>query len=176
MVKCYGWQLLKSIQRGMNYNAKHALYNRHKLFGHGVNRATKKYVVNTDTAHFVRQMFDEYAAGRSMHAIADELNAEGLRTTRGVKTLNKMLDENHAYIGEHHYGSIMVEYGMPAPVNETTFDKMQGCFAASKRLGRYARSENTAEASRYRLVGKRYCGECVHTLQGVSRTSTTRQK
>lgn len=44
----------------MNYNVKHALYNRHKsCSGMGVNRATKKYVVDTYTALFVRQMFDE---------------------------------------------------------------------------------------------------------------------
>lgn len=36
MVKYYSWQVLQNIRRGRNYNAEHALYNRHKLFGHGV--------------------------------------------------------------------------------------------------------------------------------------------
>ena len=44
MTKYYSWQALQNIRRGMNYNAEHALYNRQKLFGHGVNRATKKYM------------------------------------------------------------------------------------------------------------------------------------
>lgn len=49
----------ENILRGMNCNAEHSLYNRHKLFEHRVNRATKKYVVDIDTILFVRQMFDE---------------------------------------------------------------------------------------------------------------------
>lgn len=59
----------------MDYNAKHALYNGHKPFRYRVDRSTKKYVVDADTAPFVRRMFDKYAAGRSMQPIADELNA-----------------------------------------------------------------------------------------------------
>lgn len=59
MTKYYSWQVLQDIRRGMNYNAEHELCNRHKLLGHGVNRATKKYIVGTDTILFVRQMFDE---------------------------------------------------------------------------------------------------------------------
>lgn len=55
MAKYYIWQALQNIQRDVNYNAKHALYSRHKLFGHGV----KKYVVDTDTTLFVQQMFGE---------------------------------------------------------------------------------------------------------------------
>lgn len=81
----------------MDYNTEHALYNGHKLFGYGMDRSTKKYVVDADTAPFVCRMFDEYAAERSMQSIADELNAEGLRTTRGakfgVKTLNRDTQE-----------------------------------------------------------------------------------
>lgn len=36
MAEYYSWQLLQNIYRGMDYNAEHALYNRHKLFGYGV--------------------------------------------------------------------------------------------------------------------------------------------
>lgn len=59
MAKHYSWQVLQNIRRGMNYNAKHALYNKHGLFEHGVNRTTKKYVVATDTTVFSRQRFEE---------------------------------------------------------------------------------------------------------------------
>lgn len=38
----YSRQLSQHIQRGMDYNAEHALYNGHKLFGYGVDRSTKK--------------------------------------------------------------------------------------------------------------------------------------
>lgn len=59
MAEYYSWQLLQNIYRGMDYNAEHALYNRHKLFGYGVKQDKEEYVVDTDTALFLRQMFDE---------------------------------------------------------------------------------------------------------------------
>ena len=95
MAEYYSRQLSQNIQRGMDYNAQHALYNGHKLFGYGVDKSTKRYVVDPDTAPFVQRMFAEYAEGKAMQTICDELNAQGLRTTRGakfgVKTMNKML-------------------------------------------------------------------------------------
>lgn len=35
MAEYYSRQLSQNIQRGMDYNAQHALYNGHKLFGYG---------------------------------------------------------------------------------------------------------------------------------------------
>ena len=149
----------------MDYNTEHALYNGHKLFGCGMDRSTKKYVVDADTAPFVCRMFDEYAAERSMQSIADELNAEGLRTTRGakfgVKTLNRIL-KNRAYIGEYRHGDVTVEDGMPVLVDEDTFERVQ-----NKRLGRYTSSEDTA-ASACTLC-KVFC---VRAPRGKSNTTT----
>lgn len=34
MAEYYSRQLSQNIQRGMDYNAQHALYNGHKLFGY----------------------------------------------------------------------------------------------------------------------------------------------
>ena len=85
MAEYYSRQLSQNIQRGMDYNAQHALYNGHKLFGYGVDKSTKRYIVDPDTAPFVQRMFAEYAEGKAMQTICDELNAQGLRTTRGAK-------------------------------------------------------------------------------------------
>lgn len=177
MAEYYSRQLSQNIQRGMDYNAQHALYNGHKLFGYGVDKSTKRYVVDPDTAPFVQRMFAEYAEGKAMQTICDELNAQGLRTTRGakfgVKTMNKML-QNRAYIGEYRHGDIVVEGGMPALVDEETFDKVQRKFAENKRKGsQRARGMDENDAPRYWLTGKVYCGKCGNTLQGVSGTSGT---
>ncbi|WP_256755954.1 macro domain-containing protein [Bifidobacterium longum] len=177
MAEYYSRQLSQNIQRGMDYNAQHALYNGHKLFGYGVDKSTKRYVVDPDTAPFVQRMFAEYAAGKAMQEICDEMNAQGLRTTRGakfgVKTMNKML-QNRAYIGEYRHGDIVVEGGMPALVDEETFDKVQRKFAENKRKGsQRARGMDENDAPRYWLTGKVYCGKCGNTLQGVSGTSGT---
>ena len=177
MAEYYSRQLSQNIQRGMDYNAQHALYNGHKLFGYGVDKSTKRYIVDPDTAPFVQRMFAEYAEGKAMQTICDELNAQGLRTTRGakfgVKTMNKML-QNRAYIGEYRHGDIVVEGGMPALVDEETFDKVQRKFAENKRKGsQRARGMDENDAPRYWLTGKVYCGKCGSTLQGVSGTSGT---
>ena len=90
-----------------------------------------------------------------------------------MKTMNKML-QNRAYIGEYRHGDIVVEGGMPALVDEETFDKVQRKFAENKRKGsQRARGMDENDAPRYWLTGKVYCGKCGNTLQGVSGTSGT---
>ena len=176
----YSLQLAQNIQRGMNYNAERALYNGHKVFGYGVDKATKKYIVDDGTAPFVQRMFAEYAEGTPMQEICDAFNAQGLRTTRGVKfsvkTMNKML-QNRAYIGEYHHGDIIVPGGMPVLVDNTTFDKVQARFALNKRNGsQRARGMDENDAPRYWLTGKLFCGKCGESMQGVSGTSKTGRK
>lgn len=82
--------------------------------------------------------FREYASGKPLKTIAEEMNAQGLRTPRnakfGVNMLNKML-KNRAYIGEYHHGDIVVEGGMPVLVDKATFDRAQRRFAENKRKG-----------------------------------------
>ena len=138
MAEYYSRQLSQNIQRGMDYNAQHALYNGHKLFGYDVDRSTKKYIPDPNTAPFVQWAFREYASGKPLKTIAEEMNAQGLRTPRNAKfsvnMLNKML-KNRAYIGEYHHGNIVVEGGMPVLVDKATFDRAQRRFAENKRKG-----------------------------------------
>ena len=177
MAEYYSRQLSQNIQRGMDYNAQHALYNGHKLFGYDVDRSTKKYIPDPNTAPFVQWAFREYASGKPLKTIAEEMNAQGLRTPRNAKfsvnMLNKML-KNRAYIGEYHHGDITVAGGMPVLVDEATFDRAQRRFAENKRKGsQRAHGMDGSEAPRYWLTGKLYCGECGSTMQGVSGTSKT---
>lgn len=177
MAEYYSRQLSQNIQRGMDYNAQHALYNGHKLFGYDVDRSTKKYIPDPNTAPFVQWAFKEYASGKPLKTIAEEMNAQGLRTPRNAKfsvnMLNKML-KNRAYIGEYHHGDITVAGGMPVLVDEATFEHAQRRFAENKRKGsQRAHGMGDAEAPRYWLTGKLYCGECGSTMQGVSGTSKT---
>lgn len=170
----------QNIQRGMDYNAQHANFNGHKVFGYGVKQVdakTRKYVIDPDTAPFVQRMFAEYASGKSMQSICDEFNEAGLRTSMGnpfgVKTMHRML-KNRAYIGEYRHGEFVVPGGMPALVDEATFDRVQRRFAENKRKGsQRARGMDENDAPRYWLTGKLYCGECGDTMQGVSGTSKT---
>lgn len=142
-----------------------------------MDRSTKKYIPDPNTAPFVQWAFREYASGKPLKTIAEEMNAQGLRTPRNAKfsvnMLNKML-KNRAYIGEYHHGDIVVEDGMPVLVDKATFDRAQRRFAENKRKGsQRAHGMDENEAPRYWLTGKLYCGECGSTMRGVSGTSKT---
>ena len=63
----------------MTYNAEHALYNGHKVWGYGVDDE-KHYVADDFVAPFVLDMFTRYADGEAMQSICDDFNAKGLRT------------------------------------------------------------------------------------------------
>lgn len=103
----------KNIRRGQSYNAERAPSNGHKIFGFTVD-ADKRDIPDPETAPIITQIFDAYAHGTSMQKIADRLNAQGVRTTRGYrftpKSLNKML-KNRAYIGEYSYGTYITAEG-----------------------------------------------------------------
>lgn len=175
----YSIQLSQNIQRGMRYNAEHALYNGHKLFGYSVDKETKKYITDPITAPFVQRMFQEYAAGKPMQAICDDFNAQGLRTTRGqkfgVKTMAKML-RNRSYIGEYHYADIVIEGGMPALIDTETFEKAQRKLSENKRMGsQKANGAKKDRSPRYWLTGKLFCGNCGQPMHGVSGTSKTKK-
>ncbi len=177
----YSRQLSANIRRGQRYNAERALSNGHKIFGFAVDE-DKHYVPDPETAPIVSQIFDDYASGVSMQKIADRLNAQGVRTTRGYrftpKNLNKLL-KNRAYIGEYSYGEHLIEDGMPRLVEDETFEEVQRRFAINKRRGAKTKAELAAqgdEAPDYWLTGHAYCLSCGAPMEGVSGTSKTGKK
>lgn len=175
----YSKQLAVNIQRGMNYNASHALYNGHKILGYDVDE-NKKYIVDPSTAPFVQRIFNEYANGKPMKEIMDDLDKQGVRSNKGnkitINSLRKILS-NRAYLGEYRYSDYVIEGGIPALVDEDTFNQVQERFKLNKRNGsQRAKGLDENNAPRYWLTGKLYCGECNETMQGVSGTSKTGAK
>lgn len=177
----YSLQLSANIRRGQRYNAERALSNGHRIFGFTVD-TEKRYIADPETAPIVTQIFDDYAHGVSMQKIADRLNAQGVRTTRGYrftpKNLNKIL-KNRAYIGEYAYGEFVIEDGMPRLVEDDVFDEVQRRFAINKRRGAKTKAELAAQgddAPDYWLTGHAYCLTCGGPMEGVSGTSKTGRK
>lgn len=158
----------------MTYNAEHALYNGHKVWGYGVDEE-EHYVIDDSVSPFVVAMFTRYADGEAMQSICDDFNEKGLRTTCGalfgVKTMNKLL-KNRAYISEYYHGGVTVEGGMLQIVDEELFERAQRRLAENKRNGSKRKASAQAQdAPRYWLTGKLFCGECGGSMQGVSGTS-----
>ncbi|WP_183373742.1 recombinase family protein [Helcobacillus massiliensis] len=177
----YSRQLSANIRRGVHFNAEKALANGRKIFGFAIG-ADKRYELDPQNAPVVEQMFADYAAGKSMQRICDEVNAAGVRTTNGFtfspKTLNKML-KNRAYIGEYPYAGHVVPGGMPQIVDDEMFEQVQKMFAVNKRRGAKTKAELASmgdEAPDYWLTGRLFCERCGASMEGVSGTSKTGRK
>lgn len=173
MAEFYSKQLRQNVTRGMRYNAQNALYNGHKMLGYAVDD-TKHYIEDKVTAPVVQRIFMQYADGKPLTQIAVELNNQGIKTVLDrnftVNSLRHIL-KNRAYIGEYHYGDIVIADGMPRLVSDELFGEVQKRFERNKRKAKTPSTEE--DAPRYWLTGKLYCGECGTTMHGMSGTSKT---
>ncbi len=165
----YSRMLSVNIKRGMDYNAEHGLYNGHKVFGY-TGKPHEPYEVDPATAPAVRKMFADYASGKSMKEVCDDLNNAGFRTVKGglfsVKTLSRML-KNRRYLGEYAESGVVIPDGMPRLVDDATFQAVQTRLLENRKR----KSRKRTGASRYWLSGKLYCGKCGAPVTGVSGTS-----
>ena len=173
MAEFYSNQLRVNVMRGLQYNAENALYNGHKMLGYKVDD-TKHYVEDEHTSSIVRRIFQQYADGKPIKEIADELNSQGIRTTLG-RLFNhnglRHILKNRAYIGEYRYGDIVIPGGMPRLISDELFEEAQKRFERNKHKAKTPAVEE--DAPRYWLTGKLYCGECGTTMHGLSGTSKT---
>ena len=179
MAEFYSKQLRQNITRGMRYNAENGLYNGHKLLGYAVDE-NKRYIVDPATAPVVQRIFADYASGKRIKDIIDELNSQGIRTLRGTQfTVNSLRSilQNRTYLGIYKFSDIVIEGAIPPLVSAELFDRVQARFAENKRKGaQIANGMNEDGAPRYWLTGHLYCGHCGESMQGVSGTSRTGAK
>lgn len=183
MADYYSKQLSVNVRRGMRYNYERGLYVGVALLGYtteGEGRHNKRYIIDKRTAPIVRRIFNEYANGKSMQRIAEQLNSEGWRTARGGKFtangIRKTL-KNESYIGVYRFGGQVIEDGMPVIIDKTLFDRVQKRLLRNKKFGmQNARGLDENEKPRFWLTGKLYCGECGNSMSGSSGTSKSGKK
>ena len=166
----YSEQLSKNITRGMLYSAGQGLYLGVNLLGYSHDK-NKKYIIDEQTAPVVRQIFNDYAEGKPLAAICDDLNSQGIKTTHDKKfTINSLrwILKNRSYIGEYHFADVVIPDGMPAIVSDELFDKVQKRFKINAHK---ARASADDPVPRYWLTGKLFCGECGSSMHGTAGTS-----
>lgn len=173
MAEYYSAELSVKIKRGLKENALKGVNNGGRTaFGYrlaGEANSPKHYEPDPLTAPVVREIFHRYADGDEIKDIRDDLNARGIKTNYGgafrYSTLSVMLG-NRLYIGEYHYSDVVVENGVPALVDKTTFDTVQ------RRRERNKRAPAAKKASdQYLLTTKLFCGDCGAIMAGESGTS-----
>lgn len=164
----------KNVTRGLNYNAENALYNGRKLLGYK-GKANERYQIDKETAPIIRRIFHDYADGKPMKVICDEINSAGFRTVRGNLFTEKSLWHilhNRSYIGEYRWGDIVVQNGLEPIISTELFDKVQYMLEKNKHGGRGgARKLNVSlDDTDFWLTGKLCCGVCGATISGTSGT------
>ena len=176
MAEYYSLQLSQNILRGQRASAeKCQSTGGNRPLGYKTDPATKKFVIDPETAPTVRLVFDMYAKGSTVTEIVNELNNRGLRTLRGGKftknSLHSML-KNEKYIGIYTYkDDLRIEGGVPAIIDVETFAKVQEMLKVNKRAP--AHTWSRADSI---LTDKLFCGHCGANMVGESGTSKTGAK
>ena len=170
MADYFSKQLGQNVKRGLRESAKqHHVLNKAPL---GYKRdADKCFEIDPATAPIVKRIFSEYLAGKRVTDIYQQLNAEGLKTSRGqafnTNSIQRIL-HNEKYIGiyDYHDGEIRDENAIPAIIDRETFDAVQERLKTNKYL--HAHKIGRAEETEYLLTGKAFCGSCGAPLLGES--------
>ncbi len=174
----YSAQLQANVRRGMEFNARNGFFNGHRTLGYKVEEGksrSKKVILDPETVPLVRRIFTEYAGGKGMQKICEDLNRQGFRTVFNRQfTINSIrgILKNKMYIGISKFGDVVTEGVIPRIVSDELFQRANVKLAENKR--RASQSHVCDEGvSRYWLSGKLICGHCGAFMTGMSARSHT---
>ena len=162
----YSRQLSENVTRGMMDNAQRCLYNGTRIFGYS-RGSDGRYALHPEEAAVVRNIFDLYTSGFSAARICQQLNNNGVKTSRGCPwrpgSLIRVIS-NERYTGVYIWGDVRVSEGMPAIIDRKTFEEAQ---QMKNKSARYIEQG----AVDFLLTGKAFCGHCGAAMIGDSGTS-----
>lgn len=160
----YSRNLSALIRDGNRKNAEKCKASGTRIYGYDVDESDH-FVVNERQAAVVHEIFDRFANGQSVNAIAAALDEAGIPSPRGgswgPKTIAKMLKKDR-YVGVYRYAGHVTPGGMPAIVDRATFDAVQAIAE-----GR-ASAKRRSKMNDYVLTSKLYCLECGGGMYGKS--------
>ena len=149
-------------KRGMEGNALKCMANGVHVFGYDINEKGL-YEINEEQAAYVREAFIRRANRETVNAIARDFALRGVKSAQGrpcsYNMVQKMLT-NEKYIGNYSFGSVRVDGGMPAIIDEGDFVKVQNIKGSKQR--------SAEEWGCFGLSGRVICGECGNNMPGVS--------
>lgn len=170
----YSENMAEDIRRGLRDNAENCKVTNGTLpFGYK-KTPDLKYALDKPKDAIVREIFNRVACGEPFVDIAADLNAKGIRTSRGNpwgKNSFHVLLINERYTGTYIYGDIRIPGGIPRIVSDELFYKVQEVLKTKKNpQGRHRANGD------YTLTGKLFCGKCKSPMVGMSGTSHTNDK
>lgn len=149
-------------KRGMEGNAKKALYNGYRVYGYGVDE-NNRYIINEFEASYVREAYKRRVTRESVNSIAQDFAVRGVKTRQGNPCSYMMVYtmlKNERYTGVYIWDDVRIEGGMPAIISKEEFDAVQGVVGKKQR-----KNEVFAD---YPLSGKAVCGYCGRNMIGHS--------
>ncbi len=172
MAEYYSAELAEKITRGQNENAYKCKHNGGaRPFGYIVTE-TQEYEIHPEEASCVVNVYQMYDDGATMKQIAETLNNQGIRNTRGglftVNSISTMLS-NRRYIGEYAYRDIVVPNGVPAIVPMDLFGRIQKKLTKNKKAPAHLKAD-----VEYILSTKLFCGKCGAFMIGESGTGRSK--
>ena len=167
----YSVELARKIKRGMEINgAKHISNGSNPGFGLMVDEQLH-IVPDPQTAPFVREIYEQYASGKSVTEITQYLNDCGVRTISGNsfnKNSLRTILRNKRYLGYYVYKDIETPNIITPILDEELFNKVQTILAKNTKAPARAKAKVD-----YILTTKLFCGMCGEMMTGYSGTSKT---
>lgn len=122
--------IAERVQSGRLENAKAGGFNGAPA-AYGYTYQNEQFSIKPDQAHWVREIFNLFLAGKSINAIAKALNENGAPTQKGgqwyAMTVQQIL-RNGLYAGAAQWDGLEVENSHPAIISKEVYE------AAHKRL------------------------------------------
>ena len=187
MAAYYSQNLSRESLKGQLENAHKCIHTGgFPPLGYDVDKESRAYVINEKEAEIVRYIFSQYAEGTGYNKIIAHLNDQGFHSKQGRpfgKNSLKDLLQNRKYMGIYTFNMrfkrnvagkrtsqfkseddwICIKGGMPAIVDEDTFQKVQTQLVSNKKYGGRQKAKNL-----YLLSGLIRCGECGASMYGKS--------
>jgi DNA invertase Pin-like site-specific DNA recombinase len=168
MAEYYSANLSENIRRGQSASVAKGWYCGGSVpLGYRIQ--DHKLVPDEKTAPLIRELYQRYADGESLAAIAADFNRRGFRTSRGREfqtgTFDRILP-NPAYIGEYRYaGQTVPDLAAPL-ISKELYDR------AVQRRDQNRRAPGSFKTPvDFILQGKLFCGLCGSPMCGDSGTS-----
>lgn len=169
----YSENMAEDIIRGMEDNASKCMVNSSLPYGY-IKGEDGKYAIDEPKAEIVREIFERVISGEPYVDIYNDLNARGLRTSKGNPwnkgSFNRILT-NERYRGVYIWGDTRIEGGVPRIVSDVMFYQAQEVLKTKKNAPGAHRA-----SGEYLLTGKLFCGHCGSPMVGISGTSKTGDK
>lgn len=176
MDEYYSIRLSGEVKRGMKEKVERGQAVSIPSFGYKI--IDKKYVLNEDTAPYVKKIFYDFVAGKNVRTITTELNSLGIKTSRGnkweIRTVEYILS-NPVYIGKIRWNpvgktdrnfndeNIITTDGVHEPIiDNDIYEKAQRIIAENKK--RYLKYSHSSIKEEYMLHGLVKCSNCGASL------------